>query len=50
MVEDTQPVDENAIIIDSLARRVAQLAVEAAEWRARAMRLMAEGDDDDTVR
>ncbi|MFC1740184.1 hypothetical protein ACFL0N_01735 [Pseudomonadota bacterium] len=41
------PVDEHAIIIDSLAMRVAQLAVDVAQWRARA--LIAEGTPVDSA-
>lgn len=46
--EDTQPVDQNAIIIDSLAMRIAQLAVEVAQWRARALIAEREASDDAT--
>ena len=36
-IEDTQPVDQNAIIVDSLAMQIARLSVEVAQWRARAI-------------
>ena len=47
--------NETAVIIDSLALRVAKLAVECAEWRARAVILeqqlrQIQEADDDTVR